>query len=93
MAYRKEGAEEDLTSSAAGREDKDGKSDCFHVWAVCGEEATRSMCSVKSLDAGQTWEILKEILGSFFIPLKVVSPPPSLTALQSLLDLIIAALL
>lgn len=29
MAYRKEGAEEDLTSSAAGREDKDGKSDYF----------------------------------------------------------------
>lgn len=32
------------------------------------------MCSVKGLDAGQTWEILKETLGSSFIPLKVVSP-------------------
>lgn len=31
MAYRKEGAEEDLTSAAAGREDKDGKSDCFQL--------------------------------------------------------------
>lgn len=31
MAYRKEGAEEDLTSPAAGREDKDGKSDCFQL--------------------------------------------------------------
>lgn len=31
MAYRKEGAEEDLTSPAARREDKDGKSDCFQL--------------------------------------------------------------
>lgn len=31
MAYRKEGAEEDLTSPAAEREDKDGKSDCFQL--------------------------------------------------------------
>lgn len=31
VAYRKEGAEENLTSPAAGREDKDGKSDCFQL--------------------------------------------------------------
>lgn len=69
------------------------------------------MCSGKSLEAGQTWEILKGTLWSFLVPMKVMSlamvaaarggsecgrvkpTPPSLTALQFLLDLIVAALL
>lgn len=54
MAYRKEGAEEDLTSPAARREDKDGKSDCFQL--MPGQPVGKGLLDPFVLEAGVVWE-------------------------------------
>lgn len=64
MAYRKEGAEEYLTSPVVRREDKDGKSDCFQLMSrqSKGKKVIGSICSVKGMEAGGIWESLQDIL-------------------------------